>query len=638
MPRFMMPCGLYGVMLAIWHYSPFYQRRFPLHHGHARDYWKFVAWCATDGHRDYPILLTIPEWDQDLASPMDLPELAGDLWAGGYSVKMFLYAVTRYGGTFRAILKEPGARHRVARYYWRGGRHHLKAPAVAEWQVHWLLETFGSIEGLIAALRHPKNDRGKTSSELIAEFRLDDVEAAMKTASIGRPAAPAHQVAPTHLPDGIERMEMRLPSFWMRPLSLWLAWLRGRPSEFQLAMVTKSIALSRPEVSIKHPFGVNLFGYARGELGIGEDVRLAAAALKANNIPCCIVDIKLGNHISQEDRSAEEWISDRPLYGINLFCQTGIEMTRFVSKEGLDVFNGRYTIGLWPWELPEWPKSCRHTYACVDEIWGISAYTAKAYSSFPGPVRTMTLPVTTDESGPECRKDFGLPEEAYLYLFSFDLHSRTYRKNPLGLIRAFQKAFPKERADEVGLVIKVNHPESYYLDWMKIRQLAKRDPRIHLIEKRMRRPEVIALTKACDCYVSLHRAEGFGRGIAEALLLDRQVITTGASGNMDFCLEPRVALVRSKPRPMRSKEYYWSHGQQWADPDIDHAAELMREIRGNPRDVSVGRPDFSPAAVGARYAKRLNEIWEGFACQEAKKDKEAFNLSEFLLDGNPVQV
>lgn len=632
MPRFMMPCGLYGVMLAIWHYSPFYQRRFPLHKGDARDYWKFVAWCATDGHRDYPMLLTIPEWDQDLISKMVLPELKGDLWAGGYSVKMFLYAVIRYGGNFRAILKEPAARHRVARYYWRGGRHHLKAPAVAAWQIDWLLETFGSIEGLIAALRHPKNDGGKTSQGLINEFRLEDVEVAMKAATFAPHQSDAHQVTLAHLPDGIERMEVRLPSFMMRPLSLWLAWLRGRPSEFQLSMVTKSVSRERPEIFIKYPFGVNLFGYARGELGIGEDVRLAAAALKASGIPCCIVDIKLGNHISQEDRSAEEWISDRPLYGINLFCQTGIEMTRFVSKEGLDVFEGRYTIGLWPWELPEWPESCRHTYACVDEIWGISEYTANAYHSFPGPVRTMTLPVTTDESGPESRRDFGLPEEAYLYLFSFDLHSRTYRKNPLGLIRAFQKAFPNEGADEVGLVIKVNHPESYFLDWMKIRQIAKRDPRIHLIEQRCRRPQVLALTKACDCYVSLHRAEGFGRGIAEALLLDRQIITTGFSGNMDFCKEPRVALVRSKPIPMRSKEYFWSHGQQWADPDIDHAAELMREIRLTPRDTSSGQVDLSPAGVGARYAKRLNEIWEDFA------DGRACDFANVRERGSPQKI
>jgi len=606
MPHFMMPCGLYGAMLAIWHYSPFYQRKYPLHRGHARDYWSYVAWCATDGIRDYPLLGSIPEWSEDLAAPMELPALKGDLWSDGFSVKMFLYAVTRYGGTFEAILREKGARHRVARFYWRGGRHHLKAPPVAEWQIQWIKETFGSLEAFLAALRIAKKDQGMTPAEMVTAFGLEDVRDALLAPNSASHSSPRA----VHLPDGLRRVEMRLPSLLKRYIGIAAPWFRKLPTEFQLAKVTRGIRHTRPRPSITHPFGVNLYGYARGELGIGEDVRLVATALKANDIPFCIVDIELGKHVSQEDRSAEQWISDQPLYGINLFCQTGIEMSRFVSKEGLDVFHGRHTIGLWPWELPEWPLSCHHSYACVDEIWGISSYTARAYHSFPGPVKTMTLPVTIDRISPEQRADFGLPEKAYLYLFTFDLHSRTHRKNPFGLIRAFQKAFPEEGADEVGLVIKVNHPERFCLDWRKIRAIAKRDPRIHLIEQRRRHPEVLALKRACDCYVSLHRAEGFGRGIAEALLIGKQVITTGASGNMDFCEEPRVALVRSKPRPMRSKEYFWSHGQQWAEPDLDHAAELMQQIRVRPRDIKIAQPDLSPATVGARYAARLREINE----------------------------
>ena len=124
----------------------------------------------------------------------------------------------------------------------------------------------------------------------------------------------------------------------------------------------------------------------------------------------------------------------------------------------------------------------------------------------------------------------------------------------------------------------------------------------------MRRPRVMALYKACDCYVSLHRAEGFGRGIAEALLLGKQVITTGYSGNMDFCREPRVALVRHKIRAVDRGEYFWGDGQFWAEPDIDHAAQLMRSVRDNPRDMSDSGHDFSPEAVGRIYAKRLEEI------------------------------
>jgi hypothetical protein len=631
MPGFMMPCGLYGVMLAIWHYSPFYQRRFPLHRGKTRDYWRYVAWCATDGHHHYPLLLEIPGWEKDLAAPIALPEIHGDIWEGGYSVKMFLYAVTRYGGTFGAILGERGARHRVARHYWRGGRHLLKAPPVSAWQIQWVKRRFGTIEGFLETLRKPKLDGGKTTRDLIGEFGLEDLERGMMETTA---TDLAETTEPVRLHESLRGFEVRLPSFLMRPLSLCLPWLRTRPSEFQLASVAGTIDRRRGKTEIRYPFGVNLYGYARGELGIGEDVRTVAEALEHNGIPLCIVDIRLGNHISQEDRSAEQWISDRPLYGINLFCQTGIEMTRFITKEGTSAFDGRYTIGLWPWELPEWPESCRHTYALVDELWGISTYAGDAYKSFPGPVHPMGLPVVMGEVGDATRRDFNLPADDYLYLFAFDLHSRTYRKNPLGLIRAFQRAYPRGSSEKVGLVIKVNHPETLSPDWIKIRAIAKRDARIHLIEKRMRKPEVMALTEACDCYVSLHRAEGFGRGIAEALLLGRQVITTGWSGNMDFCHEPRVALVRSKPTSVGSKEYFWSHGQQWADPDLDHAAELMRKIRQNPRDVAVGQPDLSPATVGSRYAQRLHEIWEVFEDKKKKDTVDQLARSMPVLRGS----
>jgi glycosyltransferase involved in cell wall biosynthesis len=220
-----------------------------------------------------------------------------------------------------------------------------------------------------------------------------------------------------------------------------------------------------------------------------------------------------------------------------------------------------------------------------------------------------------------------LPEKPYLFVFSFDIHSSIARKNPEGVIRAFQRAFPTEGPDQVGLVLKVNVAGAgienlnllerihYYLhkqhSWNGVKRQAAGDPRIHFIEESMRRPRVMALYKACDCYVSLHRAEGFGRGIAEAILLGKQVITTGFSGNMDFCREPRVALIRHKLRALNPGEYYWGDGQVWAEPDLDHAAELMREVQKNPRDTSDAGHDFSPEAVGRIYATRLEEIRVG---------------------------
>ena len=400
-------------------------------------------------------------------------------------------------------------------------------------------------------------------------------------------------------------------------LTTGAAWLRARPNEKELASVTAKILIpqkasqtsfSKSQKNAALPFGVNIFGYAHGELGIGEDLRQMALAFESQGIPFCIINIPLRKKFSQEDHSMDPWITDQPRYGINLFCMNGVEMVKFILKHGLHHLENCYTIGLWPWELPHWPKSCHYAFACVDEIWAISSYTAKAFEAAPCPVTTITPPVSVGEIGPQERRDFGLPEKAYLYLFCFDLHSRLTRKNPWGLIRAFKKAFPRERACDVGLVLKVSHSHSWRWPWPLIRLIAKCDSRIHLLEKNMRRAELLALYQACDCYVSLHRAEGFGRTIAETLLLGLQVVTTDFSGNLDFCKEPRVALVKSHPQQLKARDYFWGEGQFWADPCLDDAAKLLQEIRSAPRNTQIPIIDLSPKKLGCYYGKLLLAI------------------------------
>ena len=351
-------------------------------------------------------------------------------------------------------------------------------------------------------------------------------------------------------------------------------------------------------------------------MGLGEDIRHLGLALEGQGIPHCMLDVGLSTGFSQKDRSAEEKISPKPLNGINLYAQNGWETLRYLLSRGKGLNEGRYAIGFWPWELPEWPRRWHHAYNCVDEIWGTSTYTANSYASFQGPLHPMGVPVRLGKTAKMDRRDFKLPSAAYLFHYSFDLHSKAARKNPFGLIHAFQMAFPKSANDQVGLVLKVNHAKPLCADTWRLRWMAAQDPRIHLIERPMRRPEVLALMGCCDCFVSLHRAEGFGRAIAEAILLGRQVIATGWSGNMDFCSEPRVALVRHSMIRVKKGEYFCGAGQQWADPDLDHASELMREIPRSPRDVNSDRVDFSPVAIGPRYAARLREIHEMHCCPQ----------------------
>lgn len=589
--------------LAIWHLRPATQRRFPLHKGHNRDWLRYLAWCATDGRKEYGILREIPSWDDELVSPVALPALTEDHWSGTYSLTNFLHGIAMHRWSLSGMLGNANSRHRATRHFWRGARHRNHAPPIAAWQRDALLQKFGTASQMARDIAMHKH-AGMPDSQLAKLYGLDD---------LAKPQADSNRNArnPIKLPKGLTRSLFPLPQPIARLIDPLLQPLRVGPSQAESTQLMSRIDTTPSAPHIAHStFGVNLIGFAQGELGIGEDIRQVALALAAYDIPVCIIDFAPGKNISQADDSARRLMSDEPRYGINVFCLTGIETTRYVCERGLSTVEGRYNIGLWPWELPDWPENCRHAYACVDEIWGISEFTANAHRfAAPRPVIPMGLPVELGTVGKQTRRDFGLPDDAYLFAFAFDLSSSTARKNPEGLIDAFQRAFPVKQKEEVGLVLKVSNPETKCRLWKRIRRAARRDRRIHLIERNMRRPELLALMNACDCYVSLHRGEGFGRSLAEAMLLGKQVIATGFSGNLDFCREPRVALVRHSMTPLAKEDYMWGEGQSWAEPDIEHAAQLMREVRVSPRDTSKGDFPFSPSVVGARYAARLREIW-----------------------------
>jgi glycosyltransferase involved in cell wall biosynthesis len=607
---------------------------------------RFLAWCAIEGRRQYAILRSIPEWDTALAQPFSLPTVKNDHWSNGFSVDMFFYGIARHRYFIAPMLRDAKARHRIARAFWRGERHKFLSLQPSALQIKYFEKQFGSIESLIDALRIERKDSGKNSLQLVEEFGLTDIleslngHSACNEVTSSRPYPIISQILPHNDLDsrndinreseqlsagqqelllkeadkalqtkGLGRFYVRLPVSTLRLLALLRKRCTCWPSQFQLAGITSHIQTDKqPLFQSDYPFGVNLYGYVQGEIGIGEDVRSVARALKLNNIPCCIVNVKPGDNVSQKDNSVDQWIVEKPLYAINIFCTTGIEQVRYACERGLDVFEGRYNIGFWPWELPIWPVSCEQAFSMVDEIWGISSYTASAYRRAKRPVYVMSLPVTIDSVAAMKREDFDLPEDDYLFVFSFDFNSTLARKNPVAVICAFQRAYPVNGRDNVGLVLKASHVNVNSKEWKRIKSLTQSDPRIHVIDETLRRPEVLALYQCCDCYVSLHRAEGFGRGLAEALLLDLQLIATGFSGNLDFCKEGRVGLVKYRRRNVRRREYFHADGQSWADPDVVHAAELMRSIRANPRSVEPRMFDFSPAAVGRRYARRLSEL------------------------------
>jgi glycosyltransferase involved in cell wall biosynthesis len=380
----------------------------------------------------------------------------------------------------------------------------------------------------------------------------------------------------------------------------------------------KPMAKSSPRCykEIDVEFGVNLVGYATGELGIGEDVRMMVKSLETTDIPFCVVNRKPVAQIRQADTSITQYITETPKYPITIVCMTGFD-TAQLWLERPDLFEGKFVIGYWPWELPEWPAEWVPVYELIDEVWASSHYTENAYKhTSPKPVRYMPMAVVMDGNASYTRKDFGFSEDTFTFLFVFDFMSFPERKNPFACVNAFSKAFPHGQ-ESVRLILKVSNVDESDPRWDKIVSLARKDSRIEVIKGTMDRSKVVGLMAACDAYLSLHRAEGFGRTMAEAMLLRKPVIATGYSGNLDFLTEETGYPVQFSLIPVGKGEYPFAEGFKWAEPSTDSAAKHMVSVFNDrakvlekaDRAYRLIRYRHGAKNVGNRCKKRLLDIF-----------------------------
>ena len=363
------------------------------------------------------------------------------------------------------------------------------------------------------------------------------------------------------------------------------------------------------------PFGVNVIGYAHGQLGIGEDLRMAIRALDAVGVPSSVYNINPDHSIHCGDQSVGDRVLSSLPYRYNLFCLTGVETARIAVSDYLPMMlPDYYNIGFWPWEFSSWPAHWALAYRTVNEVWASTQFTFQAYRADAAvPVQLMPMVVDVSLTVGFSRTDFQLPEAAYLFVFAFDCSSSLQRKNPFAVIDAFQRAFPMVEESDVGLVVKVMRGQMSVSAYRRLVQRAKRDDRIYLVEDTLPREVLLDLYRACDCFVSLHRCEGFGRGMAEAMFLGKPVIATAYSGNLDFCTDLTALLVPAAMKRVVPGEYPEAQGMDWGDADVGQAAVWMREcaLHGwmpDPEAVGRAAKRYSAAHAGKCYHDRLMEI------------------------------
>jgi glycosyltransferase involved in cell wall biosynthesis len=278
---------------------------------------------------------------------------------------------------------------------------------------------------------------------------------------------------------------------------------------------------------------------------------------------------------------------------------------------------------VWHWELGEFPDRWLESFAPLQEIWAPSLFIQAAVAA-KSPIPVVHIPhgVHVPVIRRASRSEFDLPVDRCLFLLMYDMRSFQVRKNPEGAIDSFARAFPDGRA--ATLVIKIVHGDSSPVDLAHLKERCRSTPGVILIDDTYSTERVHQLQSVCDCYVSLHRSEGFGFNLAESMLLGKPVIATGWSGNMDFMNTENACLVNYTLSPLAADVGPYRVGQIWADPDLEHAAWHMRRLAADASLCeAVGRAasaylsaHFSPRVAGERMRKRLRII--GRMCPPAE--------------------
>jgi glycosyltransferase involved in cell wall biosynthesis len=363
-------------------------------------------------------------------------------------------------------------------------------------------------------------------------------------------------------------------------------------------------------------FGVNIAGYFSSELGVGEAARLIVAALDGAEVPVLPVRVPDAPP-SRQGHTFATVPAVAARFPFNLICVNADGLPGFHRAAGRQFFEGRYNIGVWWWEVGAVPPALLASFDYLDELWVGSAHVARAFAAnSPVPIYTITQPVLRPRAAPLARATLGIEAGKFMFLYMFDHHSSFERKNPLAVLEAFKRAFPPDSPDQATLVLKSINGEDDPANRERLRAAAAGHPGIRLLEGYLSAGENLGLTAACDCYVSLHRSEGFALTPAEAMALGKPVIATGYSGNLEYMTPFNSYLVDYAMTAVGPGNDPYPAEGEWAAPDIEHAARLMREVFSDPaaartrgaRAAADMARTHSLAAAGASMKRRLDEL------------------------------
>ena len=391
------------------------------------------------------------------------------------------------------------------------------------------------------------------------------------------------------------------------------------------------------------PFGFNVIGYVSGNLGLGVSARHLTSLLLDRGYPVAVLDLDPGMGRGRRDLRFDAYTVKSPNdlpYSINLavlavpslpdfFLEPPLMLDSTESLQpGFTYWHAKHRLNVavvW-WELTVLPQVWVRALEAFDIVVAASPFVRSVLETHLSNVLIVPAihPFGATEAVEACRARFGLPNDVIIFATGFEPLSDPERKNPFAAIDAFQRAFPGD--SRVSLLIKLNNSDAIGRTMVpiliKLRERCMADPRIRIIEETLCYSDVLSLYASCDVFVSLHRSEGLGLGLMEAMNLGKPVIATAWSGNMAFMDHTNSCLVGYKLIPVQASAAHYSRtllgeAGMWADPDLEQAAAWMRRLVEDPEArVALGHRaatamvELEKEARKAKFVDELLAVWE----------------------------
>jgi hypothetical protein len=380
----------------------------------------------------------------------------------------------------------------------------------------------------------------------------------------------------------------------------------------------KIVATNNSEANKSLDKGLNIIGWPLYSIGIGEDCRSLIEVVKSTNINFTVLDAStvMPTSLPKEKNQYIQYINPQRKYNHDLVSldPSTLYRTLFILNEIQGTSNSK-VIAACPWEFSKWPTSYSYVFNDIDYFFAISNFVFDAFKEYFSDDQIFLAPPFINDIGIPSIKNEDLSRDILKFITIFDGSSSLSRKNPIAVVKAFKIAFPKEK--DVQLTVKMMNSSRTDNNLNLLFKEIGSDSRIIVINKILDKKDLYHLISSHHSFISLHRSEGFGRNIAEAMLMEKIVISSNYSGNLDFNNTSNSFLIDGKLIKVKKGEYSSGYGLEWFDPDIFHAADNMKIIYDDFTSAFIkaqkGRSfileRYSIDAISSLYAQIFSKIF-----------------------------